>query len=403
VTDVLHVVFAGHLDHGKSTLLGAMARGLRRHGVSVVPEGTLAFEADQLTEEREGKLTIESTQVLIDRPEGRLVLIDAPGHEEFLHNMLTGATRAEAVVLVVAADEGVLDQTRRHAVLCSLLGIPAIVAVAKMDVVGYDRATFADRCAEVASALALAGTTAEAMIPVSAESGDNVMASASAMPWYEGPTLVEALGTLRLRPDRMLSDARFIVQDVYRRDSRPVVAGRVVAGTISAGDEMSLCPGGVSCKAECIWRFPGDLQAAETGECVGLGLVGVEAKRGDVLAKGDAPWVGRRIAARAFWLADVPLRPGDAVVWRTATQAAAAEVVDISDRMATGALSRVNGTAELQQFDLGTVVVLADVPLVLESYVACPELGRFVLEREGMAVGAGVINGELLTGGEKEG
>src|SRR5215211_3910397 len=244
----LKIVFVGHVDHGKSTLIGRIL-----HDTGSLPEGKLdaikqacvaegmefefAFLLDALLEEQAQNITIDTTQIPFRTAMRRYVIIDAPGHKEFLKNMITGAASADGAVLVIAANEGVSEQSRRHTYLLSLLGIRQIlVVVNKMDLVGFDATTFAAIEDEYREFLHSVGLNAARFIPASARSGENVARRIRAtMSWYDGPTLLEALDEVETPRASLDQPLRFCVQDVYRFDERRIIAGRIESGRLRAG------------------------------------------------------------------------------------------------------------------------------------------------------------------------
>ena len=391
---VLAIAFVGHVDHGKSTMIGRI-----RHELSAVAgstdaalAGNWAHAMDQLQEERDREMTIDTTQTFLELPELRLVFIDVPGHQHLIQNMLTGATRADAAVLVLAGDEGVQVQTRRHALLLSLLGIrELVVAINKMDKLGFREETFAALAADARAQLAELGLAPRAVIPAVAQNGDNVVERSAAMPWYAGPSVMEALGDVE--PAAAGFDAaRFPVQDVYRFDGETIVAGRLLSGSLAEGDRLTSFPAGDACTVAEIRRFPANRAPALAGESVGLVLGGTAPARGDVLAaSGERPLVTSEPSGRVFWLAEAPLAVGDALMVRCATQHVRVAVAAITERIDTATLAPVAGDGPLETMGLATVRLRAERPLVLEPFARLAGLGRFTLEREGVPVGAGIV------------
>jgi len=392
---VLRIAMVGHVDHGKSTLIGRI-----RHELSSLPGtsavdpsigGNWAYVVDQLQEEREREMTIDTTQTFLETPALRLIFIDVPGHQELIQNMLTGATRAEAAVLVLAADEGVRVQTRRHALLLSMLGIHSvIVAVNKMDLVGRSETAFHALADAILAELGVLGITASATIPVVARDGDNVVTASAAMPWYAGASVVEALGEV----ETVAADfdgVRFPVQDVYRHDV-PTVVGRLLSGSIAEGDALIVCPGGAKVRVAAVRRFPENHAPVEAGESVGLVLEGELPKRGDVLAADDdLPRSSAELAGRVFWLASQPLAVGEELALRCGTRSATVRVAAVADRLDSATLDPLPGTGQLGSMELATVTLSAGTPLVVEPFTRLPGLGRFVLERGGTPAGFGIV------------
>ncbi|HVN75499.1 MAG TPA: GTP-binding protein [Thermoanaerobaculaceae bacterium] len=393
---LVRIAMVGHVDHGKSTLIGRI-----RHEMSGLPGiasvdasvgGNWAFVMDQLQEEREREMTIDTTQTFLETPVCRLVFIDVPGHQELIQNMLSGATRADAAVLVLAGDEGVQVQTRRHALLLSMLGIrTVIVAVNKMDTLGRREDEFRRLERTAAEELEALGLAVTATIPVVAREGDNVLHGSAAMPWYTGPSVMDAIGDLE--PAVVPVDAaRFAVQGVLRHDGPATVVGKVLTGSIAEGDALTVCPGGGAVKVRTVRRFPENRSPAEAGESVGLVVDGPEPERGDVLAPpGDLPRATTSPAGRVFWLAERPLAVGEELALRCATQLVPVRVESVADRLDTATLEPLPDAPALASMEIANVRLSSHRPVVLESFDRLAALGRFVLERGGAAAGFGTV------------
>src|SRR5437660_1079324 len=250
----LRVVFVGHVDHGKSTLIGRIL-----HDTGSLPEGKIeqikkacaaegmgfefAFLLDALLEEQKQNVTIDTTEIPFRTPRRQYAIIDAPGHKEFLKNMITGASRADAAILVISADEGVREQSRRHAYLLSMLGIKhLIVVVNKMDLVDYSEKRFREIEQEYRKFLRELGLEARTFIPASAREGENVAQASAKMKWYGAESVLEALDSLGPQERDVDLPLRFCVQDVYRFDGRRIIAGRIETGTLRAGDQLVFSP-----------------------------------------------------------------------------------------------------------------------------------------------------------------
>src|SRR5262249_52725221 len=328
----LRIVIVGHVDHGKSTLIGRLL-----HETGGLPDGKLdalkaisarrgmAFEwsflLDALQTERDQGITIDTSQIRLRTPSRDIVLIDAPGHAEFLRNMITGAPQADAALLIIDAAEGVRDQTRRHGYLLHLLGIHQVaVVINKMDRVEFDECRFHEIEAEIVDHLASLGLTATAIIPISARHGDGVAKRTPSIAWHTGPTVLEVLD--RFAPARPASELtlRIPVQAVYKFDDRRIVAGRVETGRIAVGDEIVIMPRGTNARVQTIeaWPVPDESQVpreADAGQSVGLTLDRAAfVDRGDLIAAVDAPAKAvRRLRAPRFWLHQTPPAVGPAL------------------------------------------------------------------------------------------
>jgi bifunctional enzyme CysN/CysC len=389
-TPLVRVVMVGHVDHGKSTLIGRIRQELAP--MVDASADNLAFVVDQLQEERDNLMTIDTTQTVVNTPRGRLVFIDVPGHQELLQNMLSGATRADAAVLVLAADEGVQVQTRRHALLASLLGLRNLVVVAnKMDLALWREGAFRELEHVARTELDGLGLDALAFVPIAATTGANVVGRAPEMSWYAGPTLMELLADLEPAAEA-LTAVRLPVQDVYRFEAVPVTVGRLLSGRIAEGDTLSGCPSGARVRVAEIRRFPPDHAPVEAGAAAALVLEGAQVARGEVLAGTEnGPSARRELDARVFWLSPEPLALGDEVDVRCATQLARVRVAAVCDRLDSASLTPLPPGAQLGGMELATVTLHAERPLVLESFAALPALGRFTLERSGRPAGFGII------------
>src|SRR3989475_3320553 len=277
----LKIVFVGHVDHGKSTLIGRIL-----HDTGSLPEGKIeqikkacaaegmgfefAFLLDALLEEQKQNVTIDTTEIPFRTPRRQYAIIDAPGHKEFLKNMITGASRADAAVLVIAASEGVREQSRRHAYLLSLLGIKQVVVVVnKMDLVDFSEKRFREIEREYRKFLAELGLNARTFIPGSAKQGENVARASMKMKWYCAASVLEALDLLEPQKRDVDLPLRFCVQDVYRFDGRRIIAGRIETGTLRVGDELIFSPANKSSIVATIERWhpviPNEVEESRSG------------------------------------------------------------------------------------------------------------------------------------------
>ncbi|HTY44468.1 MAG TPA: GTP-binding protein [Patescibacteria group bacterium] len=392
---ILKIVIVGHVDHGKSTLIGRLLYD--SHSIPLgKKEEDLAFLTDQLREEREQAKTIDTTQVFFRTKKRDYVVIDAPGHGELIKNMLTGASLAQAGVLIVDAREGIEEQTRRHAYLLKMLGIEQlIVACNKMDLVGYEAGRFAQIKAELLGILEGMRLKPRCVVPISAKAGENILRRSSLMPWYKGPALMQALDTLAAVKRHVSALVlRFCCQDVYRMGQEDIVVGKVVAGRIKQGQRVSIAPSFRQARIRAIRIFPGRLKQACAGQSIGLVLDGASpVKRGEVLVDTKAPPLSTRsFQGEVFWLSDEPLALDTALVLRCATQETECAAVRIQDRSSSATLEVVEADARrLQANEIGTVTLQTKDPVVIEKFSYLEELGRFTLEKKGNTAGVGVV------------
>ena len=405
----MKIVVVGHVDHGKSTLVG---RILNETGA--LPEGKVeylrevcekrgmpfewAFVMDALQAERDQGITIDTAQIRFRTEARPYVIIDAPGHKEFLKNMITGAASAEAAVLVIDAHEGVQEQSRRHGYLLHLLGLRQIaVAVNKMDLVNFDQARFEVVRAEIVAYLNSIGVEPTYVIPVAARSGANINSKAAETPWYTGPSVLEALD--RFVPSKAATDMplRLPVQDVYKFDERRIIAGRIESGRFKVGDTLVFAPSGKSARIASIEGW-GDNHvaavAAGAGQSVGITLdEQIFVERGQVASlQNHTPRQSHSLTARVFWLGHAPLKVGNRYKLKLATAEHVVEVAAIERVIDVEDLANHHG-AEVGRNAVAEVVFRGKSPIAHDSFLDNPRLGRFVLVEGYDIVGGGVIAG----------
>jgi bifunctional enzyme CysN/CysC len=404
----LRVVTVGHVDHGKSTLIGRIF-----HDTDTLPEGKIeqirkaclaegmefeyAFLLDALLEEQEQNITIDTTQLPFRTAKRGYVLVDAPGHKEFLKNMVTGAASADAALLIIAASEGVREQSRRHGYLLSLLGVKQIlVVVNKMDLVDYSESAFQAIVDEYTEFLREIGLEARLFLPVSARNGVNVTRRPSAeMPWYVGPTVLGALDELEAPKSLAALPLRMPLQDVYRFDARRIFAGRIESGTLRVGDDLVFAPTGKTGVVKTLERWHGPIRDfAVAGESVGITLEDqIFVARGAVAAPvGLPPATTSRFRARLFWMGQNDLIAGERYKLKLATQEAMATVVEIERVIDASTLSvATEGRTHVARNDVAEIVFQTDVPLALDAHDVVALTGRFVLVDNRITAGGGIV------------
>lgn len=402
----VRIVIVGHVDHGKSTLVGRLL-----HETGSLPEGKLemlkavsarrgmpfewSFLLDALQTERDQGITIDTTQIRFRTRSRDVVLIDAPGHAEFLRNMITGASQADGAVLIIDALEGVRDQTRRHGYLLHLLGIKQVaIVVNKMDRVDFSADRFKEISDEISAHLTGLGVKPSAVIPISARDGDGVAEHTARIGWYKGPTVVEALDALEpARPLEQLA-LRLPVQAIYKFDDRRIVAGRIESGHLTAGDEIVIMPAGKIAKIKTVESWPvTPLKGSHgAGRSVGITLDReLFIERGDVIAHaGATPRDTRRIRARIFWLHDKPLSKGDQILVRLGTRETRASVVAIEKAVDPGELSNEE-TKAIARNHVGEIDISLAQPIAADPYSDNPRTGRLVIEVNGRIAGGGLV------------
>jgi sulfate adenylyltransferase large subunit len=390
---VLRLVTAGSVDDGKSTLIGrllhdcqailedqlaAVARASQRRGEDVLD---LSLLTDGLEAEREQGITIDVAYRYFATPRRKFILADAPGHEQYTRNMVTGASTADAAVILVDARKGVLPQTRRHAYLVHLLGVRhVLIAVNKMDLVGYDRARFERICGDFRRFAGPMAIPDLRFIPVSALRGDMVVRRAARLPWYEGPTLLEALESAPVQDEAEAAPFRFPVQLVIRGEPRSY-AGRVASGRVRAGDEVLCLPAGRRTRVREIGALDGSRDAAVAGDSVRLALADeIDLARGDVLA--DPEWpppLRKAVHATLCWLDDAPLRIDARYLVKHGTRTVPARVAGVDHRIDIHTLSPVAADAALTTNEIGRVRLALQQPVPVDTYAVDRATGAFIL------------------------
>jgi small GTP-binding protein len=408
----LAFVIVGHVDHGKSTLIGRLLYDTGSVPPSRLEEAEAAarqqglelefgFLMDHLREERERGITIDTAQTFFSSPKRDYVIIDAPGHKEFIKNMITGASQAEAAVLMCSVAEGVQEQTKRHAYVLKLLGLEqVIVAYNKMDLVGHRLDRFKQVKADMDLFLDRLGIRPSHEVPVSARHGDNVVNRSKKTPWYNGPTIVQALDDFRKMPAPTQKPLRFPVQDLYEWGAPTggrVIVGRVESGVLHRGQKLRFAPGDEVKTVLAVRQYRrDDMDEAQAGQCVGLICDGRPPRRGQVAcSESDRPFLTQRFQANVFWLSPEPLRAGQAdfgLTLKCATQEVPCRVAAIRERLDSSTLEHLpteDGT--LAETEVGELVLETDEPVVLESFYDVQELGRFVLVRNKDVVAGGIV------------
>src|SRR5437660_319238 len=417
----LRVVFVGHVDHGKSTLIGRILSD-----TNSLPEGKLeqvqracaaenmefefAFLLDALLEEQEQNITIDTTQIPFKTAKRNYMIIDAPGHKEFLKNMITGASSADAAVLVIAANEGVQEQSKRHAYLLSLLGVRQFcVVVNKMDLAEYSEVRFLEIEKNYREFLQTLNLQTNVFIPASARFGENITARSTKMKWHKGPTLAEALdGMTPLAPPTDLP-LRFCVQDVYKFDDRRIIAGRIETGMLQVGDELVFSPANKTSAVQSIEHWPitppEPSARAQDGTAIAGDSIGITLREQIFVERGyvgshsqNAPIETNRFHADLFWIARQPARLSYLYSARLATQEVKCQIVSLDEVMDSSSLERSAAKAEqLERNEVGRMTLQARAPIVLDNHDRIPPLGRFVLIDDGMICGGGIIHGGVYT------
>jgi len=360
-----------------------------------------AFLMDALQAERDQNVTIDTARIWFSTAARRYCLIDAPGHQEFIRNMLTGAASASAALLLIDAEEGMKEQSRRHASLLAWLGIDqVIVLINKMDLADYQQARFEELVAECNSYLARLHITSQRYIPISAREGDNIAAPSARMPWYDGPPVLAAIDAFTAPTPRDAKPLRIAVQDVYRFDARRIIAGRVESGTVKVGDTLLFSPSNMSARVKSFEHWPEDQPApasASAGESVGFVLdEQIFVERGQVASHPDhPPLLTNRIPARVFWLSHSRLEEGASYRLKLGTAEYQADIQKIEGVYSNETLEAKPAHA-INRYEAADVMLRIKGMAVCDDFREHPASGRFVLFDGYDVAGGGVIHGDQL-------
>jgi sulfate adenylyltransferase subunit 1 len=419
MSDLLRLATAGSVDDGKSTLVGRLLYDTKSvladqldavHRASVdkgLSTPDLSLLVDGLRSEREQGITIDVAYRYFATDKRTFVLADTPGHVQYTRNTVTGASTAELAILLVDARKGVIEQTRRHAAVLALLGVPRLVlAVNKIDLVDYDEGTFeviAKEFTAHATSLGYPMGTVLA-IPVSALRGDNVVEHSPHTPWYKGPTLLDHLETVPVEQDPHGAPFRFPVQYVIRprTEAHPDYrgyAGQVAAGTVRPGDEVVVLPAGLRTRVERIDTPDGELTEAVAGRSVTLLLADdVDISRGDLIAAAaEAPELTDELSATLAWLADKPLRAGARVLVKSGAKTVQAVVTELRTRFDEQKLSTHEDPETLTLNEIGQVSLRTAEPLPVDGYTSRGRTGAFLVidPADGTTLAAGLVGAPL--------
>ena len=404
---LMKLVIVGHVDHGKSTLVGRLMSD-----TDSLPSGKLdfvkdickrqgkefeyAFLLDALEEEQEQGITIDTSQIFFNTKKRRYVIIDAPGHKEFLKNMVTGAANAESALLLIDAHEGIQEQSRRHGYILKLLGLTQVaVVINKMDLVNYDPNIYNKIKSDYTKFLGSMGIEAREFIPVSAKLGVNIAKTSDKVPWYKGPSILQMLDQFTEKKIPNHLPFRFPVQDVYKFDERRIISGRVESGKVNVGDQLVFSPSnkvGVIKSIEA-WSVDKQPKKAEASESVGFTLgEQIFVERGDVASlKSELPIVSTTFDVNVFWMGQRNLEKGRIYTLKLTTQEVPCEVVEFKKVTDASTLETLKGQEYLAKNDVAEVTLRTSTPVVFDLFGSIPTTGRFVLVDGYDVCGGGII------------
>lgn len=417
--ELVRLATTGSVDDGKSTLIGrmlydtkqifqdqlaAIEEASRRRGSDQVD---LALLTDGLRAEREQGITIDVAYRYFATPRRKFILADTPGHIEYTRNMVTGSSTADIALVLVDARAGILEQTRRHAFIASLLRVPHLVlCVNKMDLVDYSEDTYNEITEEFRDFAARLDIADLRFIPMSALDGDNVVNESTNMPWFHGSPLLETLEEIHVASDRNLIDARFPVQYVIRPHTKEHhdyrgYAGQMASGVLRPGDDVIVLPSGLPTKIASIDTYEGPVDEAPAGLSVVIRLEdNVDVSRGNMICRPhNQPEVGQDIDAIVTWMTDsVKLRKGAKYGIKHTTKSARALIKDLQYQFDVSTLHRIDDSPELGLNEIGRVTMRTTEPLFFDEYRKNRQTGSFILidESNNNTVGAGIIGGAAL-------
>jgi bifunctional enzyme CysN/CysC len=414
-TQRMNIVIVGHVDHGKSTVIGRLLADTHS-----LPEGKLeqiraqcelnskpfeyAFLLDALKDEQAQGITIDAARVFFKSRLRPYLILDAPGHIEFLKNMITGAARAEAALLVIDAAEGVQENSRRHGYMVSLLGVKQLaVVVNKMDLVGWDRAVYDGIVREYGAFLDQVGIRPASFIPVSGRGGDNIAERSDNLSWYQGPTVLDALDAFRSEPAPVERPFRMPIQDVYKftkqGDDRRIVAGTIDSGSVSVGDAVIFYPSGKKSRVKSIEAFNRPVQGrAEAGSAVGFTLQEqIYITRGELatLEHEPRPQVTTRLRVSLFWLGKEPLVKRKEYLLKLGTARVTVRVEEVLRIMDASTLGTTEQRNAVQRHDVAECVLKLDRAIACDLAEDVPATSRFVIVDEFEIRGGGIVREAL--------
>ena len=402
--DSLKIVIVGHIDHGKSTLIGRLLYDTNSIPESVFEEVKkvceelgrefeFAYLLDSLEEEREQNVTIDTTQTFFKTEKRDYVIIDSPGHKEFLKNMITGASQADAALLIVDVKEGIREQTKRHAYILKLLGVKQlIIVINKMDSVGFNSDEFDGIKKELTGFLDKFGLSSDYIIPVSAMKGDNITNKSGSMPWYEGKTVLDALDNFKAGGKLVDKDFRMPVQDVYKIEDKRIIVGKIESGRIGNNEEIVFLPSKKETKLKSIEVWGKERAGAGAGESVGITITDeLFVERGEIICSGNLPRVTEQIDANVYWISNNPIGVDEVLTFKSTTQKVDCKISRIIIKFNSSTIKKLKNDNSLKETEIGVVSIKTDKPIIAPNFIDNEVLGRFVLTKNDEILAAGVI------------
>jgi sulfate adenylyltransferase large subunit len=402
----LKFVIVGHVDHGKSTLIGRLLydtnslssdkmEEVRKISENLGRDTEFAYLLDHLEEERQQGITIETTQVFFKTGKKEYVIIDAPGHVEFVKNMVTGASQAEAAILIVDIKEGIKEQTKRHAYILSLLGLKQVVVVVnKMDLVNFEEGEFGKIKDELGKFLDSIAIKPAFYIPICALKGENIARRSENMPWYNGLTVLESLDTLKNIESEYDKPLIFPVQDVYKIDDKRISVGRIESGILRAGETVEVIPSLARTKINSIEIFMKQSDQASAGDNIGVTTVdSLFIDRGNVICEPKKePLLTDSFKATIFWMSRKDFSKDEKLTIRCATQETSCKIGAILRRINSSSLEIIEKNAStIKNLEVAEVSIKTKKPIAIKAFNDVRELGRFVLVHDDNICAGGII------------
>ncbi|MEK6733364.1 MAG: GTP-binding protein [Candidatus Omnitrophota bacterium] len=401
------IVIAGHIDHGKSTLIGRLLLDtnslsrekfleLKKNSKELGKVTELAYIVDQLKEEREQDKTIDTAQIPLKVKNRRFTIIDTPGHTELLKNMITGATEAQAGLVVIDAKEGIMEQTRRHIFILDMLGInKAIFAVNKMDIVNYEKERFEKLKNELAGFLKNIKIKPLFIIPISAKKDSNISKKCPYMKWYKGPSLLQAIYSITKETGHDKKPLRFPIQDIYEINEERVIVGRLESGIMKKSASLLILPSNQKAKIKTI-KIYGQANPSKVYAGQNIGIIldkNTDIKRGYILVdKNRSLKLVNSFKGSVLWLSSIPLKINSPMTLRCSTQEIECMVEKIQKRIDSSTLNTLEENAkELRLNETGLMTFVTKEPAFFEKFSFIPELGRFVIEKDSKPMGIGIV------------
>ena len=405
----IKIVFVGHVDHGKSTLIGRLlynTKSIAEDKIKDLEKNTsegkkldFAFLMDHFEEERKQGITIDTAQIFFKTLKRDYVIIDAPGHVEFVVNMITGAAQADAAVLIVDAAEGVQEQTKRHAYILSMLGIKqVIVAINKIDLVDYSEEKYNTIMAELTPFLSELNIYNVTSVPISSTDGDNITERSENTKWFTGKTFIELVDDIEGSTDESNKSVVLPIQDVYNINdqgkSKRIFVGKIEVGNISEGQSICVLPSKEHAHIKSIEKYNETKNQAQNGECIGITTdKPLFIERGNIVCSVNHGLnMASNFKASLFWMNTAAVNVSDKLTLRCSTQEVGCSISEIFKKINSSTLEKIeDDLTGLNKLEVGEVEIKTKKPIVISAMSAVPALGRFVLLKDNTIVAGGII------------